>query len=683
MTKIVVNFDCVSQGQGVVAASARITGITDESQLLWYRIEADREPDELTLAHAFAVSLINIAMALGRDLVIDGPLTSGLMLNLQEYKTAWVRWMPHRFRMIDITPRGLVADEPFRPERRFVVPFSGGLDSMYTAWSLHQRGLLGALVPIHGLDIPVAEVERWLLTLEGLRDCASSLDVPLYTVQTNWNEFARQLPGYLGYFLPIVAAALLTAGDYCGIAVASGWPYDHLRLPEERNVITDPLLGRPACSVLHHGAEAHRIDKVAAIAAWPQGISSMRPCDAPRAVDGSACGRCRKCIQTAMAFLALGHPVPPSLGGAPPTIEDIERVTMTPYAALGMRDAVAAARERGIRGAWIPAAESRAAEFAAQPPPSSDAVDLRRRLDYVLGGTERPARKRILRRIMRALRGATGPRDMAPLGAPILAQPPARKAPGVEFALTSRGRRMYVDTDDLRGVALVEASGNLKPAALEVWKLLVNERRWTLIVDVGANYGEMIVDLAIPEWTRVIAVEPNPHVGWYLERTLRDGGLRVEVVRKALTDRAGAVDIMIDRTWSGLSGVASGQSTQSRHRLEPIRVDATTLHALIVEGLNERDTHLLVKVDVEGHEVSVLRGLQGLEERLGSFAALIEITQLPDTDIAWILEHYKIELLANRNNALVRVNPASPRELSSLLADGVYHANDIVLRTEA
>ena len=51
---------------------------------------------------------------------------------------------------------------------------------------------------------------------------------------------------------------------------------------------------------------------------------------------------------------------------------------------------------------------------------------------------------------------------------------------------------------------------------------------------------------------------------------------------------------------------------------------------MIVEGLNERDTHLLVKVDVEGHEVSVLRGLQGLEERLGSFAALIEITQLPD-----------------------------------------------------
>ena len=69
-------------------------------------------------------------MALGRDLTIDGPLTRGLMLNLQEYQAAWARWMPDRFHPIDIQARELVADEAFRPERRFVVPFSGGLDSM-------------------------------------------------------------------------------------------------------------------------------------------------------------------------------------------------------------------------------------------------------------------------------------------------------------------------------------------------------------------------------------------------------------------------------------------------------------------------------------------------------------------------------------------------------------------------
>ena len=179
MTKIVVSVDSVAGGQGVVTAAASVAGVTDESQRLWYRIEGDRQPDALTLAHAFAVSLINIAMALGRDLTVDGPLTAGLMLNLQEYQAAWARWMPGRFRPIDIQARELVADDAFRPERRFVVPFSGGLDSMCTAWSLHRRGMLGALVPIQGLDISITESERWSMTLARLRDCAGSLGVPL------------------------------------------------------------------------------------------------------------------------------------------------------------------------------------------------------------------------------------------------------------------------------------------------------------------------------------------------------------------------------------------------------------------------------------------------------------------------------------------------------------------------
>ena len=80
--------------------------------------------------------------------------------------------MPDRFRPIDIQARELVADEAFRPERRFVVPFSGGLDSMYTAWCLHQRGMLGVLVPIQGLDIAITQDEQWSMTLARLRDCA-------------------------------------------------------------------------------------------------------------------------------------------------------------------------------------------------------------------------------------------------------------------------------------------------------------------------------------------------------------------------------------------------------------------------------------------------------------------------------------------------------------------------------
>ena len=81
--------------------------------------------------------------------------------------------------------------------------------------------MLGALVPIQGLDISITQSERWSMTLARLRDCAGSLGVPLYTAQTNWNDFARGLPGYLGYFLPVVAAGLLIASDYGAVAVCS------------------------------------------------------------------------------------------------------------------------------------------------------------------------------------------------------------------------------------------------------------------------------------------------------------------------------------------------------------------------------------------------------------------------------------------------------------------------------
>jgi hypothetical protein len=76
----------------------------------------------------------------------------------------------------------------------------------------------------------------------------------------------------------------------------------------------------------------------------------------------------------------------------------------------------------------------------------------------------------------------------------------------------------------------------------------------------------------------------------------------------------------------------------------------------------------------------VLRGLEGIEGRLGSFAALIEISHLPETDVAWILERYTVELFEMRTRTLVHVSAAHPQELSKLLTSGAYHANDAVLR---
>jgi hypothetical protein len=45
-----------------------------------------------------------------------------------------------------------------------------------------------------------------------------------------------------------------------------------------------------------------------------------------------------------------------------------------------------------------------------------------------------------------------------------------------------------------------------------MWRSLLAERPWTHVIDVGANYGEMLVGVELPRAATVIALEPNPFV---------------------------------------------------------------------------------------------------------------------------------------------------------------------------
>ncbi|RAI45146.1 FkbM family methyltransferase [Rhodoplanes roseus] len=682
MPEIVVRIAPPACRNGTRTVAAEITGFGKDAVRLWYRIADERPIAEVAVAHAFAVSIINQAMAAGRDLVIEGPLTAGIVTNLHDYQRAFAAWMPETFRPVAVRARTLLPEMAYQPEKRFAVPFSGGLDSCYSARMLSRDGTLGALVSVHGLDVGLDRTDQWNAVATGLRGCAESLGVPLIEVATNWNELAVRLPGYLGYFLPAVAAALLT-DQYGGVAIPSSYGYDQLVLPLETNPLTDPLLGRPGFPVRHHGAEAHRIDKVEGIAGWPAAVRQLRPCDQTKP-DGTACGRCRKCIHTALTFSALGHPVPESLGGVLPERTLIEQFPLTPYSTLALQEAVAAARRRGATAEWIAAVEERlATSTLPKTAAEQDADELRRRLDYVLGGaTMRSGPARLFRRIGRALRGRTGPRGLPawtaaprkPQVGPTWAQPE-----GPAAARSPRGRAIHVDAADLRGRALLHRPGGLDPAASQLWQTLARAEPWTHIVDVGANYGEMLVDLPVDAAVRLIAIEPNPHVCAYLDRTLREAGHAAVLVQAAVGDREGTVALTLDRTWSGLSAASIHRTESAGHRLEQVVVGMTTLARLLDDGRPDPGKRVLVKIDVEGQESAVLAGL-GDAARFAAFAALVEIRHLPVRDLETILGVFAIELLETATGALVPVPDATPEHLSGLLATGRFHPLDVVLR---
>ena len=63
---------------------------------------------------------------------------------------------------------------------------------------------------------------------------------------------------------------------------------------------------------------------------------------------------------------------------------------------------------------------------------------------------------------------------------------------------------------------------------------------------------------------------------------------------------------------------------------------------------------------------------------LGDFAALVEILHVPDEDLAWIADNFRLALLEIRpNGGLVDVTVG---ELPKMLASGLYYTQDAVLR---
>jgi len=246
-------------------------------------------------------------------------------------------------------------------------------------------------------------------------------------------------------------------------------------------------------------------------------------------------------------------------------------------------------------------------------------------------------------------------------------------------AVCSNGRRIHLAHGDQRGERLRECNGNLNPLSLRAWQSLAASH-WTEIIDVGANYGEMLLNLDVPATARCIAVEPNPLLATLLRRSLTEAGLDVRVVEQALGETNGVLPLLVDETWSGLSKLGTQHHPQSGgHKVRSLEVPVTTLAALIDDGGNLGEKRVLIKIDVEGWECDVLRGLHGVGDELADLAILLEILHLGQADINWLVAHFQPEVFDRVTGAFIPVRGSGER-LAAVLRTGAFHTQDVVLR---
>jgi FkbM family methyltransferase len=176
------------------------------------------------------------------------------------------------------------------------------------------------------------------------------------------------------------------------------------------------------------------------------------------------------------------------------------------------------------------------------------------------------------------------------------------------------GLPLEVRMSDSIGFSIV-AGGVFDPCVTEALHRLIDPG--DPVADVGANVGYLTSLAAVRAGRdgRVLAFEPHPQVYELLERNAarwRDRGApdNVELHRAALSDRQGEGTLVSGPSFEanmGLAALATEQAAAVGSRSITVRL------ARLDEAVGTGRLGVL-KVDVEGHEASVLRGSERLLE---------------------------------------------------------------------
>lgn len=152
---------------------------------------------------------------------------------------------------------------------------------------------------------------------------------------------------------------------------------------------------------------------------------------------------------------------------------------------------------------------------------------------------------------------------------------------------------------------------------LGIYDLVTSETLWRLTeisdiaVDVGANIGHMTLLMAARA-DAVVAIEPHPDtyrdLVFNIQTNYHDESCRPKVIQAAASDQSGVTVLKLPEGFDRNCGLASVAPVGDESG--ELQVSSVTLDDIFVDQRVD-----VLKIDVEGHELGVLRGAEKLLAR--------------------------------------------------------------------
>lgn len=264
-------------------------------------------------ADAFAIAMLVPAMEWREPLVVDPPISPQLAFNLPRIAEIFATWYPGQLALVPIRTHAAASAIHDRAPRAATF-FSGGVDSLYTLLKYTRAPVLPAPLPVplthilfmEGVETELENARGAGQSLERARAMAAEAGVECLSGVTNLRTVFPQHWEHLYFGSGLAAIAASLARGFGYVCIPSAFSYNHV-VPHGSSPLLDERFSTERQHILHDGSETTRARKVARIAEWGPDIAlrRMRVCIWN---DGGAfnCGRCRKCVRTAVPLAVLG-----------------------------------------------------------------------------------------------------------------------------------------------------------------------------------------------------------------------------------------------------------------------------------------------------------------------------------------------------------------------------------------
>ncbi len=278
---------------------------------LWFRVPVEYREYLSADIDAFAMAMLPSAMCAGERLRLEAPISPRLAWGLREYQHVQRCWFPDWMHEVEIEHAGFEERRPGPGQTGVGATFSGGLDSFYTLYRQRPQAetlpdaALTHCVMINGFDKDnyVADPARFARLRDNYQPLMDELGIGLLTVESNGMPLRRR--GVPGPLMRYSFAATLTAVGFALGAlfrrfyIPGGMSYRPEQLVAGgSHPVLDHLLGSESLLVVHHGADARRVEKTSAVADWAPCQQTLRVCFERETYDERT-GRLQNCCSHA------------------------------------------------------------------------------------------------------------------------------------------------------------------------------------------------------------------------------------------------------------------------------------------------------------------------------------------------------------------------------------------------